>query len=85
MKLLDRFEQGVERLVEGSIRRMFRSPIQPAEIGRKLERAMVDGQVVSVDGPLAPYEFRVAMHPEDMVLFVDYVGALCLQLDQWLS
>ena len=85
MKLLDRFEQGVERLVEGSIGRVFRSPIQPAEIGRKLERAMVDGQVVSVDGPLAPNEFRVAMHPEDMVLFVDYVGALCRQMEQWLA
>ncbi len=85
MKLLDRFEQGVERLFEGSIGRIFRSSIQPAEIGRKLERAMVDGQVVSVGQPLAPNDFRVALHPEDMVLFADYVEALCRQMEQWLA
>lgn len=85
MTLLDRFEQGVERLMEGSIGRVFRSPIQPAEIGRKLERAMVGGQVVSVDATLVPNDYRVAMHPQDMVLFVDYVAALCRQMEQWLG
>jgi hypothetical protein len=85
VKVLDRFEQGVERLFEGSIGRVFRSPVQPAEIGRKLERAMVDGKVVSVDRPLAPNDFRVAMHPADTVLFADYVGALCRQMEQWLA
>lgn len=71
--------------MEGSIGRAFRSPVQPAEIGRKLERAMVGGQVVSVDSTLVPNEYRVAMHPNDMVLFVDYVGALCRQMEQWLG
>ena len=85
MSVLDRFEQGVERLVEGSIGRLFRSPVQPAEIGRKLERAMVAGQVVSVDSTLVPNDFRVAMHPLDMVLFVDYVAALSRQMEQWLA
>lgn len=85
MNLLDRFEQGVERLMEGSIGRAFRSPIQPAEIGRKLERAMVGGQVVSVGATLVPNEFRVAMHPRDMVLFVDFIAALCRQMEQWLA
>ena len=70
MNILDRFEQGVERVMEGSVGRVFRSPVQPAEIGRKLERAMVAGQVVSVDATLVPNDYRVAMHPRDMVLFV---------------
>lgn len=85
MNILDRFEQSFERLVEGSIGRLFRSPVQPAEIGRKLERAMVANQVVSVDATLVPNAYRVAMHPQDMVLFVDYVTALSRQMEAWLT
>src|SRR5690349_16322829 len=43
--ILDRAEQFLERLVEGTIMRFFRRPVQPAEIGRKLERAMEDSRV----------------------------------------
>jgi len=51
---LDRFEQLFERIVAGTIMRWFRSPMQPAEIGRKLERAMEDGRVVSVGSTMVP-------------------------------
>ncbi len=85
MNILDRFEQSFERLMEGSIGRLFRSPVQPAEIGRKLERAMLGHQVVSVDATLVPNDYRVTMHPQDMVLFVDYVTALSRQMEAWLA
>ncbi len=85
LNILDRFEQSFERLVEGSVGRLFRSPVQPAEIGRKLERAMTSNQVVSVDGTLVPNDYRVAMHPHDMVSFVDFVSALCRQMENWLG
>lgn len=84
MNIVDRFEGAFERLFEGSIGRVFRSPIQPAEIGRKLERAMTANQVVSVDAIWVPNAYHVAMHPRDMVLFADYVGALCRQMEAWL-
>ena len=83
--VLDRFEQGFERLVEGSIGRLLRSPVQPAEIGRKLERAMNAHQVVSVAATLVPNDYRVAMNPKDMVLFVDFVHPLCRQMENWLA
>ena len=85
MTILDRFEHSVERLMEGSVSRLFRSPIQPAEIGRKLERAMLSKPVVSVGRTLVPNEFRVAMHPADMVLFVDFLTALSRQMESWLG
>jgi hypothetical protein len=85
VNILDRFEQSFEHLMEGSVGRLFRSPVQPAEIGRKLERAMVSNQVVSVDSTLVPNDYRVAMHPHDMVLFVDFVPALCRQMEAWLN
>jgi hypothetical protein len=85
VNILDRFEQSFERLLEGSIGRLLRSPIQPAEIGRKLERAMTANQVVSVDSTLVPNDYRVAMHPDDLIVFVDYVGALCRHMEGWLT
>jgi len=85
VNILDRFEHSVERLMEGSVGRLFRSPVQPAEIGRKLERAMMAKQVVSVGRTLVPNEFVVAMHPADMVLFVDFVSALSRQMESWLA
>lgn len=82
---LDRFEQFFERIVEGTIMRFFRSPIQPAEIGRKLERAMEDGRVASVGAPIVPNDYRVAMHPQDMVTFADFVLPLSRQMEGWLA
>jgi hypothetical protein len=85
LNILDRFEHSFERLLEGSIGRLLRSPIQPAEIGRKLERAMLANQVVSVDSTLVPNDYRVAMHPDDLIVFVDYVTALCRHMEGWLT
>jgi FHA domain-containing protein len=83
--MLDRLEARLERIVEGSVGALFRTPLQPAEIGGKLERAMLAGQVAGVDGRIAPNEFRVGMHPDDLVRFADYIAALCRQLERWLA
>lgn len=83
--ILDRFEQSVEHLFEGTIGRIFRSPIQPAEIGRRLERAMADGQRVSVDATIVPNNFRVALHPDDFVQFADYIASLCRHMETWVT
>jgi hypothetical protein len=85
MNSLDRFERFFERAMEGSVGRIFRSPIQPAEIGRRLERAMETHQVVSVEGIIVPNQYSVHMNPSDMVVFADFVPALCRQMEGWLS
>lgn len=82
---LDRFEEFFERIVEGTIMRFFRSPIQPAEIGRKLERAMEDGRVAAVGAPLVPNDYRAEMHPRDMLAFADFVLPLSRQMEGWLG
>ena len=74
--ILDRFEESFERLVEGSVGRVFKTPIQPAEIGRKLERAMVTNQVVSVDSTIVPNDYRVVLNPQDMIAFADLLPGL---------
>jgi hypothetical protein len=83
--ILDRAEQFLERLVEGTIMRFFRRPIQPAEIGRKLERAMEDSRVVSVGGPLVANDYRAELHPQDMTAFANFVAPLSQQLAGWLT
>lgn len=85
MNKLDRFEGFFQRVMEDSVGRIFRTPVQPAEIGRRLERAMESNQVVSVDGVIVPNDYRVIMHPQDMVIFADFIPALCRQMEQWLS
>ncbi|HET8524262.1 MAG TPA: DUF3662 and FHA domain-containing protein [Thermomicrobiales bacterium] len=85
MNILDRVEQSFERLVEGSIGRVFRSSMQPAEIGRKLERAMIDKQVVSVGSILVPNEYQVSLHPDDLAGFTDFKAALCREMENWLT
>lgn len=84
MTALDRFERFFENVMEGAVGRIFRSPIQPAEIGRRLERAMESNQVVSVDGIIVPNDYNVQMNPLDMVVFADFVPALCHQMEDWL-
>jgi FHA domain-containing protein len=81
---LQRFERFFERLMEGSVGRIFRSPIQPAEIGRRLERAMEGNQLATVDGIVVPNDYSVYLNPQDMVLYTDFVTSLCRQMEDWL-
>jgi hypothetical protein len=83
--ILDKFEESFERLVEGSVGRVFKTPVQPAEIGRKLERAMVTNQVVSLDSTMAPNDFRVLLNPADLIAFADLLPQLCGQMESWLN
>lgn len=82
---VDRFERMMERVVEGSVGRMFRSQVQPAEIGRRLERAMEAKPLVSVDGMIVPNEYRVHLNPEDAATFAEIEGPLCRSFEDWLA
>jgi len=84
MNGLAKFERFFEQVMEGTVGRIFRSPIQPAEIGRRLERAMESNQVVSVDGIIVPNDYNVQMNSLDMVVFADFVPVLCHQMEDWL-
>ena len=85
MSGIDRFERLMERAVEGSVGRMFRSQVQPAEIGRRLERAMEARPLVSVGGTIVPNDYRVHLNPEDAATFKEIESPLCQSFEQWLS
>lgn len=66
MGLLDSFEKGLERAVNGAFAKSFRSGIQPVEIAAAL-RTELDAKaaVVSRDRILAPNSFEVRLAPAD--------------------
>jgi hypothetical protein len=84
LRIFDRLEQSLERLVEGPVGRVFGSRLQPAEIGRRLERAMTVNQAIALDGVIAPNRYAVRIHPEDLEVFGDYADALCVEFEDWL-
>jgi hypothetical protein len=83
--VLGRLERALEQVVEGSIAGLFRLRVQPAEIGRQLERAMLDGRAASMGRPLAPNAFEVRLHPEDAAVFAGWEEALARELESWLA
>ncbi|HWQ15678.1 MAG TPA: DUF3662 and FHA domain-containing protein [Roseiflexaceae bacterium] len=69
MSALSRFENFMEHIVEGSVARLFRSPVQPAEIAKRLERAMETHQTIGVKRIIVPNVYRAFLHPQDMAAF----------------
>lgn len=69
MSALARFESFMENIVEGSVARLFRSPVQPAEIAKRLERAMEANQSVNVRRILVPNYYRAFLNSQDFETF----------------
>ena len=66
MGILDSFEKGLERVVNGAFAKTFRSGLQPVEITSALRRELdTKAAVVSRERILAPNRFSVRMaHPD---------------------
>lgn len=69
MSALARFESFMEHVVEGSVARLFRSPVHPSEIAKRLERAMESNQMISVRRVIVPNLYRAFLHPDDLAAF----------------
>lgn len=66
MGLLDNFEKGLERAVNGAFAKTFRSGLQPVEISSALKREVdTKAAVVSRDRVLVPNQFTVRMATDD--------------------
>jgi threonine dehydratase len=77
---LQQFEERLERLVEGTLAKPFRSNLQPIEIGRRLTREMDLHRRVGVHGLIAPNSFSVTLAPADVDRFANFVDALSREL-----
>jgi hypothetical protein len=85
MGLLDRLEQSIERLLEGTTGSLFRQKLQPVEIGKRLERTMLSQQRISVDAKLVPNAYVVRLNPKDYEQFEGFKGGLAREMESWLA
>lgn len=85
MSALSRFEQLMEHMVEGSVARLFRSPVQPVEIARRLERAMESQQSISVKRVIVPSFYRAYLNPADFAAFQPVRAQLEQEMSTYLS
>jgi len=75
------FEARLERLVESTVGRIFKSGLQPAEFGRKLRRAMDDHRMVSPAGrTVVVNQFDFAVSPTDAEPLEGMLGTLRREL-----
>ena len=66
MGLLDNFERGLERAVNGAFAKTFRSGLQPVEVTSALKRELdTKAVVVARDRILVPNKFTVLLNPTD--------------------
>ena len=82
--MLARFERMMERAVEGSLRRVFPTQLQPVQLAKAAARAMEDAQVVGLRGPEVPNAYAVRLAPADLARFADYSGTLSGELGRYL-
>lgn len=77
------FESRLERMVEGTFARVFRSGVGPVEIARRMVRAMDDGRTVGVSGEVvAPNHFVVTLPADDVDRFGEVEGSLRRELGE---
>ena len=78
---LQGFERGLERLVEGTFNKAFRSGLQPVEIGRRVARVLDAGRTLGVSGRhVAPNNIGVYLSPADTERFQSFAEALAREL-----
>ena len=51
--------------MEGFFTKLFRSGLQPVEVGRRIQREMAENRTISVNRVYGPNEFRIFIGPED--------------------
>jgi len=81
MGLLDRFEQRVDRVVNGAFAKAFKSDVQPVEIAAGLQREIDDrAAIVSRGRTVVPNVFAVSLASEDYERLAVYADPLQTEL-----
>ena len=83
--MLARFEKLVEQAVEGSLRRVFPTTVQPVQLAKAAARAMEDAQVIGLHGAEAPNKYELQLAPDDLERFGDYASTLCGEVSRYLA
>jgi hypothetical protein len=82
--MLGRFERLMEQAVEGSLRRVFPTSLQPVQLAKAAARAMEEAQVIGLYGAEVPNSYRLRLAPADLERFADYSTTLSRELSRYL-
>lgn len=81
MGLLDRFEQRVDRMVNGAFAKAFKAEVQPVELGAALQRELDDrAAIVSRGRTVVPNIFTITLSQEDFDRLSVYAETLQVEL-----
>lgn len=81
MGLFDRVERGLERAVNGTFAKVFRSELQPVEIASAIRRRMDDRATRSGTGrTMVPNLFTVELNPTDYDRLAEFEASLSEEL-----
>jgi hypothetical protein len=83
--VIDRLEEALARVIDGGIAAVFRLRIQPADIGRRLELALLDSRRTSMGHMIGANQYVVLLHPDDFAPFASWQIALQKELETWLG
>lgn len=86
MGLLDKFEQSLDKLVNGAFAKAFKSDVQPVEIAAALQKNMDErAAIVTRARTVVPNQFTVQLSPSDYSRLGDYSKALISELEGLVS
>jgi hypothetical protein len=83
--VIDRLEQALARVIDGGIAAVFRLSVQPADIGRRLELALLGSRRTSTGRVIGANHYVVTLHPDDFAAFASWDKALGKELENWLA
>jgi hypothetical protein len=84
VSILSDFEDRIGRAVEGGFARVFRSPVQPAELARKLGKEMDRRKVLGVGKVYAPTLYNVLLSEKDDSTLGGFADTLSGELETYL-
>jgi hypothetical protein len=84
--VIDRFERGIERAVNGAFAKAFKSEVQPVELASAIRReADTQAAVVGRDRTLAPNAYTITLSPTDHAKVEDWEDTLADELSESLT
>jgi FhaA, N-terminal domain/FHA domain len=84
LSILSEFEDRIGRALEGGFANMFRAPVQPAELARKLGREMDRGKKLGVGKIYAPILYTVLLSRQDDAALGGFADTLAGELETYL-
>lgn len=83
--MISRLEEALARVIDGGVASLFRLRVQPADMGRRLEHALLASRRTSMGHAIGANHYSIALNPADFDSFAGWDVALAHELEAWLA